>query len=190
MTTTSQASPERTVEPADLYGLLAEFDRPQDLLAAAKRAHEQGFRRIEAYTPIPVHGLAEALGKRPTRLPYLTLLGGVLGGISGYALQYWVSVINYPLNIGGRPYHSWPAFIPVVFELTVLGAALFSVFWMLALNGLPMPYHPVFNVPAFKLASRDRFFLCIEAADPQFDFDRVRQFLVSLTPREVWEVPR
>ena len=124
---------------------------------------------MEAYTPIPLHGLTDALGTRPTRLPYLTLTGALLGGVGGYALQYYCSVIAYPMNVGGRPFHSWPSFVPIVFELAVLGAALFSVLGMLALNGLPMPYHPLFNVPEFRLASRNRFFLCIEARDPAFD---------------------
>lgn len=174
----------------ELYGLMVEFERPEQVLAAAKRSYAEGYRRMDAYSPIPIKGLTEALGQNPTRLPMLTFLGGVLGGISGYALQYWSSVVNYPMNIGGRPYHSWPAFMPVVFELTVLGAALFSVFGMLALNGLPMPYHPTFNVPQFRLASRDRFFLCIESSDPRFDRSSVRQFLESLGGRGIYEVPR
>src|SRR5687768_11761755 len=149
-------APEVVAIPIDeLYGFLAEFDGPEEVLAAAQRSYDAGFRAMEAYTPIPVHGLTEALGQVPTRLRLLTFTGGVLGGIAGYGLQYWAMVISYPMNVGGRPYHSWPAFMPVVFEMTVLGAALFSVLGMLALNGLPMPYHPNFNVPAFKLASRN-----------------------------------
>jgi hypothetical protein len=178
------------VAPTELYGLLAEFDNPQALLAAVRRARAEGYTRLEAYSPFPVHGLAGALGKLPSRLPLLTLLGGVLGAISGYALQYWSSVINYPLNIGGRPYHSWPAFFPVMFELAVLGAALFSVLGMLALNGLPMPYHPVFNVPEFKLASRNRFFLSVQSRDPKFDRRATRDFLATLKPYAIHEVPR
>src|SRR5688500_3686610 len=145
----------------DLYGLLAEFEHPEQLLAAASRAREAGYKRVQAYTPIPVDGLVEALGQTPTQLPRLVLLGGIVGGIIGYALQYYASVIAYPVNVGGRPLHSWPAFGPIVFELIVLGAALTAVLGMLALNGLPMPHHPLFAVPEFKLASRDRFFLCI-----------------------------
>jgi hypothetical protein len=171
-----------------LYGLMAEFDGPGDLLEAARRAHEEGYRRMDAYSPFPVHGLAEAIGFRRTRLPLLVLLGGIAGGIGGYYLQYWIHVIDYPLNIGGRPLHSWPAFIPVTFELIILVAALAAVLGMLALNGLPMPYHPVFNVPAFELASRNRFFLCIEAADPKFDVDETRRFLQGLKPHGVYEV--
>jgi hypothetical protein len=171
-----------------LYGLMAEFDGPGDLLDGARRAHDEGYRRMDAYSPFPVHGLAEAIGFHRTRLPLLVLLGGIAGGIGGYSLQYWVHVIDYPLNIGGRPLHSWPAFIPVTFELIILVAALAAVLGMLALNGLPMPYHPVFNVPAFELASRNRFFLCIEAADAKFDADETRRFLESLKPHSVHEV--
>jgi hypothetical protein len=172
-----------------LYGLLAEFDSPTALVAAARRAHEAGYRRLDAYTPFPVEGLDEALGVRPTRLPLLVLAGGAAGCLGGYLMQYYASVVAYPLNIGGRPLHSWPAFIPVTFEMTVLAAALAAVLSMLALNGLPMPYHPVFNVPEFALASRDRFFLCLEATDPQFDEEATRRFLTDLQPRGVWEVP-
>jgi hypothetical protein len=179
-----------TIADDELYGLLAEFERPGAVVLAAKRARQAGYTRMEAYSPIPVHGLSESLGKAPTRLPYLTLLGGVLGAITGYAMQYYASVIDYPINVGGRPLHSWPAFLPVVFELTVLGAALFSVFGMLALNGLPMPYHPVFNVPEFKLASRNRFFLCLQVRDPKFDRVASREFLQSLSPTAIHEVPR
>jgi hypothetical protein len=182
---------ERTnLERTDLYGLLAQFNRPETLREAAHAVHEQGFRRMDAYTPFPIEGLSLALGKVPTRLPYLTLLGGVLGGITGYVMQYYASVISYPLNIGGRPYHSWPAFIPIVFELTVLGASLFSVLAMLGLSGLPMPYHPLFNVPEFKLASRDQFFLCIEANDPLFSREDTRALLMGLGASAVFEVPR
>ena len=171
-----------------LYGLMAEFDNAEALLKAAERAYVEGYRRMDAYTPFPVHGLSEALGMHHTRLPLLVLLGGIAGGVGGYGLQYWASVINYPYNIGGRPLHSWPAFIPITFETTVLVAAFAAVFGMLALNGLPQPYHPVFNVPRFELATRTHFFLCIEATDPQFDLDRTRTFLESLNPQEVAEV--
>lgn len=178
------------IDAANLYGLVAEFEHPEDLLAATQRAYDAGYRRMGAYTPIPIDGLIEALGTPPTRLPYLTLTGAVLGGATGYAMQYYASVISYPLNIGGRPFHSWPSFMPIVFELSILGAALFSVLGMLALNGLPTPYHPLFNVPEFKLASRNRFFLCIQAHDPAFEFDRTQTFLTSLKPRSVLEVPK
>src|ERR671925_619037 len=173
-----------------LYGLMAEFDSPADLLDAAQRAYEEGYRRMDAYTPFPVHGLPEALGFHRTRLPLLVLLGGIAGCIGGYSLQYWVSAIDYPLNVGGRPLNSWPSFIPVTFELTILLAALSAGLGLLALNGLPMPYHPGFNVERFQLATRNRFFLCIEARDPKFDHDQTRRFLESIGPHGVYEVER
>lgn len=183
-----------TIEPivplSELFGLLAEFDRPSDLMAAANNAYTTGYRRMEAYTPFPIHGLAKALGKASSWLLLITLLGGALGAASGYGMQYWMAVISYPVNIGDRPYHSWPAFFPVTFELAVLGAATFAVLGMLALNGLPMPYHPVFNVPEFKLASRNRFFLIVLATDPRFERSATREFLTSLHPHAVYDVPR
>jgi Protein of unknown function (DUF3341) len=171
-----------------IYGLLAEFGDANALVAAAHRAHETGYRQMDAYSPFPIEELTEALGIRPTRLPLLVLLGGVIGGVGGYLLQYWTATVSYPLNVAGRPLHSWPAFIPVAFELTILGAALFAILGMLALNGLPMPYHPVFNVPSFALATRDRFFLCIEANDTLFDREKTASFLRDLGAREVTEV--
>ena len=171
-----------------LYGLMAEFDDPHALLQAAHRTHAAGYLKVDAYTPIPIHGLAQAIGRHRTRLPLLTLLGGVLGCMGGYYMQYFASVEHYPLNVGGRPLHSWPAFIPVTFETTILTAAFFTIFGMLALNGLPMPYHPVFNVPSFRMASRDRFFLCIESRDAKFDLNTTREFLESLHPLGVHEV--
>ena len=171
-----------------LYGLLAGFETPEALLEATRQAQAAGYRRMDAYAPIPVHGLAEALGRARTNLPWLTLIGGILGASIGYAMQYYASVVSYPLNVGGRPLHSWPAFMPIVFELTVLTAALFTVLGMLALNGLPQPYHPVFNVPEFKLASRNRFFLCIEARDPLFKLETTRTFLEGLQPQTLSEV--
>src|SRR5262249_29228963 len=142
-----------------IYGLLAEFDEANALVAATRRAHEAGFRRMDAYSPFPIEELSDALGLRKTRLPLLWLVGGLLGGGGGYLLPSWTAPARHPINVGGRPLSSWPAFIPVTFELTILGASLFAVLGMLALNGLPMPYHPVFNVPRFALATRDRFFL-------------------------------
>jgi hypothetical protein len=167
---------------------MAEFDRPEELRSAAQQAYADGYRRMDAYTPFPVEGLAEALGLHRTHLPLVVLLGGLAGCIGGFVLQYYAAVIDYPLNIGGRPLNSWPAFVPVTFEITILCAALAAVLGMLALNGLPMPYHPVFNVPRFALATRDHFFLCIEAADPRFDRQGTRQFLERVGSREITEV--
>ena len=171
-----------------LYGLMAEFDSPTALVAAANEARLAGYRNMDAYSPIPLHELDEALGLQRTRLPRLVLIGGILGGLGGYGLQYWTQAMAYPLNIGGRPLHSWPQFIPVTFETTVLGAALTCFVGMWALNRLPMPYHPVFNVPAFARASTDRFFLCIEVTDARFDLDGTRRFLEGLHPVGVSEV--
>jgi hypothetical protein len=171
-----------------IYGLMAEFEDPTSLVTATERAHREGYRRMDAYSPFPIEELHHALGSKPTRLPLIVLIGGLIGCIGGYTLEYWSSVIAYPLNIGGKPLHSWPAFIPVTFECTILAAALSCVLGMLALNGLPMPYHPVFSVPRFALASRNRFFLCIEAADPQFDSEKTRAFLQTLEPQEVTAV--
>jgi hypothetical protein len=167
---------------------MAEFSDPTELVAGTRSAREAGYRVMDAYSPMPIEGLHEALGEGHSKLPLIVLIGGLVGGISGYTLQWWASTIAYPLNVGGRPLHSWPAFIPVTFECTILVAALSAVLGMLALNGLPEPYHPVFNVPRFALASRNRFFLCIEATDPKFDLDATRAFLESLTPKEVTTV--
>jgi hypothetical protein len=164
---------------------MAEFEDPNALVAAAQQARLEGYRRMDAYSPFPIEELHEALGLPPTRLPLIVLIGGLVGAVAGYSLQYWVSVIENPLNVGGKPLHSWPAFIPITFETTILVAALSAVLGMLALNGLPMPYHPVFNVSRFALASRNRFFLCIEARDPRFDLETTRHFLQTLNPREI-----
>ncbi len=171
-----------------IYGLMTVFDNPQDLTAAAQRTYAAGYRAMDAFTPFPVHGLAEILGYRHRRLPRIVLIGGILGGLAGFFLQYWVSVVQLPTNIGGRPLNSWPAFIPVTFECTILAAALSAVLGMLALNGLPRPHHPVFNSDRFALATRNRFFLCIEARDPQFDPQQTRDFLESLGPYGVIEI--
>jgi len=171
-----------------IYGLMAEFANSEALLLAAREAYAEGYRRMDAYTPFPVEGLAEAIGFHKTRIPLIVLIGGIIGCVGGFYLQYWVSVIDYPINVGGRPFNSWPSFIPVTFELTILLAALSAVLGLLVLNGLPMPYHPVFNVDRFELASRNRFFLCIEAADPKFEPQRTRQFLESVKPDGVYEV--
>src|ERR1051325_5093086 len=166
-------------------GLMAEFDRPGELVRACRAAREAGYRRMDAYTPFPMEAVFEALGLHRNAMPFIVLCGGILGCVGGLSLCYWVSVVAYPLNVGGRPFFSLPAFIPVTFECTILVAALFAVLGMLALNGLPMPYHPAFNVASFALASRSRFFLCIEARDKKFDLESTREFLQSLGPREV-----
>ena len=171
-----------------MYGVMGEFETAKQLIQATEKTREAGYRRIDAYAPFPVEGLSEALGLRRSWVPFVTLVGGLLGGLSGFAFQYWVNVYSYPMNIGGRPLNSWPAFIPVTFELTILGASTFAVFGMLAMNKLPQPHHPVFNVPRFTHASTDRFFLCIEATDPLFDRDGTRRFLERLVPRTVSEV--
>ena len=172
-----------------IHGLLAEFDSPTALVSAAQQAREAGYRRMDGYSPFPIEELADALGFEKTSVPLVVLVGGILGGTLGYLMQYWISAINYPLNIGGRPPHSAIAFVVVTFEMTILGAALFAVLGMLALNGLPEPYHPVFNVERFAFATRDRFFLCIEARDPKFDRAATQKFLEGLKPKQVMEVP-
>lgn len=174
----------------NLYGLLAEFDSPEAVLAAAERAHAAGYDRAEAYTPFPVEGLSQALGFARTKVARVVLVGGTCGACAAFAMMWFANVIHLPWNVGGRPPNSWPAFIPITFELGVLFAAFGAVIGMLAMNGLPEPHHPVFNAPNFQLASRDRFFLCVEAADPKFDLPLTRAFLESLHPRSVTEVPR
>ena len=173
---------------APIYGLLAEFADPEALLEAVRRARAAGYRKMDAYTPFPVEHLAEELGFHHTALPLIVLIGGLIGCGGGFLLQYWISAVDYPLNIGGRPLNSWPAFIPVTFELTILCAALFAVLGMLGLNGLPMPYHSLFNSPRFALASRNRFFLCIEASDKQFNREATAKFLSELKPEGVSDV--
>jgi ActD protein len=178
----------QSIETKQLHGLMAEFASPEELLAAAHRAREAGYRKMDAYSPFPIEGLAEALAFPKTRIPLLVLLGGLAGLSLGYGMEYWISVIDFPVLVGGKPYHSWPAFIPVAYELTILLASLTAAISMLALNGLPMPYHPVFNVPRFALASNDRFFLCIEATDPRFDREHTWKFLEESHPYQVSEV--
>jgi hypothetical protein len=178
----------KTEVPA-LYGIMAEFDDPHLLIEATQHAFDRGYRMMEAYSPFPVDGLAEALGFHRNRIPRMVFLGGLFGGVGGFFMQWFSATIHYPLDIGGRPFNSWPAFIPITFEMTVLFAALAAVFGMLGLNGLPRPHHPVFNAPNFVLASRNRFFLCIQARDPMFDLAAVRQFLEEHHPRAVNEVP-
>lgn len=171
-----------------LHGVMGEFETPEQLVSAAKKAREAGYKHVEAYTPFPIEGLPEHIGFRWTAVPLITLIGGVGGGLTGFGLQYWCSVITYPLNIGGRPLNSWPAFIPVTFELTVLGAAIFAVVGMIALNKLPQPHHPVFNVERFSHASTDRFFLCIEARGAEFDVAASARFLQEQHAVHVTEV--
>lgn len=174
---------------ASLYGLMAEFEQAEELLEAAKHAHQVGYRNMEAYSPFHVEGLDEAIKPHHKEwIPPIMLAGGILGGAGAYFMQYYAAVLHYPLNIGGRPYHSWPMFIPITFEMTVLGSALIGVVAMLVLNGLPLPYHPVFNEPRFRRASRDRFFLCIEATDKKFDTGETRKFLEGLKAASVFEV--
>lgn len=175
---------------SSIYGLLAEFEDPDQLVAATKSAHEAGYRQMDAYAPFPVDGLGEALGMNRTPISLIVLLGGILGAVGGFGLQYYIAVIAEPINVGGKPLNSWPSFIPVTFETTIMGAALAAVIGLFLLNNLPMPYHPVFNIESFSHASQDGFFLCIETADPQFDMEKTKGFLQSLQPREVYDVPR
>jgi hypothetical protein len=167
---------------------MAEFDNPTALVEAARAAREKGYRKLDAYSPFPVEELTDALHLHHNKLPLIVLLGGIVGGLAGYLLQYYVTVIYFPINVAGRPLHSWPSYIIIAFETTILFAAISAVLGMLALCGLPMPYHPTFNVPRFALASRNRFFLCIESRDPLFDRARTIEFLETLEPREVSEV--
>ncbi|MGH9376230.1 MAG: DUF3341 domain-containing protein [Terriglobia bacterium] len=172
-----------------IYGVMAEFDNTKDLLEAAHKVRAAGYRRVDAYSPLPVEGLSEAVGFPHTKLPVIVFIGGLIGCCGGFFLQYYPNAMGYPLDIGGKPFDSWPAFIPITFELTILFACLFCFFGWVILSGLPSPYHPVFNVPRFALASRDRFFLCIESKDPKFDVEQVKSFLQSLNPYEVNVVP-
>ncbi len=170
------------------FGVMAEFDNPTDLVSAVRATREKGYRKIDAYSPFPIEDLSSALNLHRNKLPLIVLVGGLLGLATGYLLQYYVTVIQFPINVGGRPLHSWPAYIVITFELTILFAAISAVMGMLALCGLPMPYHPVFNAPRFALASRNRFFLCIESRDPLYEATRTADFLRSLEPKEVFEV--
>lgn len=171
-----------------LYGLMAEFDNPNALVAASAKAHHEGYRKMDAYSPYPIEELHHALGAPPSKLPMIVFVCGLLGTISGFSLESWANAVAYPINVAGKPYIAWPMFIPVTFETTVLFAAFSAVIGMLALNGLPQPYHPVFNNPRFSAVTTDRFFLCIEAKDPKFNPERTRAFLGTLGAREVASV--
>lgn len=190
-------SPHQSVAPSGsghhrhappLYGIMAEFDNPTDLVAAARTVHEAGYRRINGYSPFPIEELTEAIGFTHTRLPLIVFIGGLIGGIGGFLMQYWIEVVNYPIIVGGKPYNSWPAFIPITFECTVLMAAFSAVLGMLILNKLPQPYHPVFNAPNFALATRDRFFLAVEANDPKFNHDAVVELLKTQGALDITDV--
>lgn len=180
----TSASPE-----PGLHGLMARFDGPDQLLTATEKVREEGYREIDAYTPYPIEDLSEMVeDHRRSKVPLVTLVGGIIGGLTGFFLQYWTQVYVYPMNVGGRPHNSWPSFIVVTFEMTILFAALSAVVGMILLNGLPRPYHPVFNVEGFDAASRDGFFLVVQAEDPEFERGRTEELLNRLNAREVWEV--
>jgi hypothetical protein len=176
------------LQRSHIYGVMGEFETPEKLIRAVEKVREAGYRRFDAFSPFPVEGLSQAMALKRNMVPLITLIGGLTGGIGGFGFQYWVAAITYPQNIGGRPFYSWPAFIPVTFELTILGASLAAVFGMLALNGLPQPHHPVFNVHRFSHASADRFFVCIESRDPKFHLAETAQFLQGLEAHHVSEV--
>lgn len=171
-----------------LYGLMAEFENEHQLVHACERAYEEGYRKLDAYSPLPIEELHHALHIPDSPLPKFVFCGGLMGCIGGFSLLYWIANIVYPHNVGGRPWYSWPQFIPITFETTVLAAGLTTLVSLILLCGFPQPYHPVFNVPRFSLASKDRFFLCIESEDPNFDLNKTKKFLETLHPYEVAEV--
>jgi hypothetical protein len=173
---------------SQLYGLMAEFDAPEQIVAAAERARDAGYRRMDAFTPFPMEELTDALAIKHSKLALFVLCCGIAGCLTGFLMQYFASVIHYPLNIGGRPLNSWPQFIPITFEMTILFSAVGAVIGMIFRNGLPRPVHPVFNVDRFELASRDKFFLLIESEDPKFDAAETKRFLTSLQPAGIFEV--
>ncbi|HEV7644548.1 MAG TPA: DUF3341 domain-containing protein [Pyrinomonadaceae bacterium] len=172
----------------NLYGLLAEFNTPTELVEAARKTREAGYTRTDAFSPFPIHEMDEALGIKRSILSFLIFGGGLLGLLGGLGMQVYLMGVEYPLNVGGRPYLSWPSFIPITFECTILLASATAVFGMLFLNGLPQPYHPVFNVPRFALASREKFFLVIETTDPNFKYEETSEFMQGLHPQEVYDV--
>lgn len=182
--------PAASAGSADLYGLVAEFEQVDQLEAAADAAREAGYRTIDAYTPYPVEGLDERLGMSPTRLGWIVLAAGIAGAVGGFFMQWYANVVFYPLNIGGKPLNSWPNWIVITFEMTVLFSAFAAGLFMLGRNGLPRPYHPIFNTPNFEAATRDRFFLCIESRDDRFDLAETRAFLEAQAPLTVSEVQR
>ncbi len=185
---TTYPEPKIEYEEKKLFGLMAEFEEHEELLAATRRAYADGYRKMDAYSPFPIEGLAEALGREYSPVPLITLVGGMIGGLGGYFMEWIAMARLYPLNVGGRPMNSWPNFIPITFELTVLIASLSAFTAVLVLNKLPQPHHPVFNVPEFERASIDRFFLCIEADDPKFNLEGTRKFLANLKAEKVTEV--
>lgn len=178
----------KTGSQTAMYGFVAEFLEPKDLLAAVSEARDANYRHMDAYTPYPVEGLAEKLGMKSNLVPFITLVSGIVGGVIAYGMQYYSAVIDYPINVGGRPLHSWPAFVPILFELTILGAAIGAVFSMIFLNGLPRLHHPIFETPFFTARNASRFYLCIEACDPQFEESKTRALLQKQSPAMIWEV--
>jgi hypothetical protein len=177
------------ISQEDLFhGTIAEFTDPDEILVAARKVRDAGYTHIDAYTPFPVHGLDEAIGFEDTRIKWIIGLAGVIGFATGMGLQSYVNLVDYPMNVGGRPNFSWPSFIPVAYECTILFAGLSAFFGALALNGLPRPNHPIFNAPNFDRASQDSFFLCVEGTDPQFDKAEVKRLLNGLNPVQVAEV--
>ena len=167
---------------------MAEFDTPTQLVDAARKVRDAGYKKTDAFSPFPLHEIDEALGIKRSILPFMVFGGGIAGLMTGLGLQYWTSVIEYPILVGGRPFFSLPSFIPPAYELTILFAAFTAVFGMIFLNGLPQPYHPVFNVPRFALATREKFFLLIEASDPNYDYEKTKSFMNELDPQEVFDV--
>src|SRR3984957_14859798 len=172
-----------------IYGLMAEFETPGTIIAAANKTYAAGYKKIDAYSPFPIEELAEAIGFHRNGVAPVVLVGGILGCLTGYLMQWWISTVSYPVNVGGRPLHSWPSFMVVTFELTILFSVLSATFGMPALNGLPMPYHPVFNVPRFEFATKDKFFLIVFSTDPKYSPSDTRRFLETLEPRSISEVP-
>lgn len=171
-----------------IHGIIAEFSDQENLIAAAVKIRRAGYTRMDAYTPYPVEELDDILGISEPVLPWLVFFGGIFGAIAGFGLQYWTSVMDYPMNVGGRPNNSWQAFLPVTVETTILCAAVVAILGMLVLNGFPHPWHPIFNAPDFERVSSDRFFLCVEAIDPQFDFTETKHMMMSMNALNVSEV--